>query len=106
MNHNPKTTKMHTPEQAKALWCPMVRIARREVELYGRSEGQQHVVGGCNTDALEGTRVPASCRCIAAECAMWRWHTDARKQYLSETPEEFQKRRLGYYGLAPNHSTT
>lgn len=50
----------------------MVRIARREVvEELGNPKEQ--VVGGCNADALGGTRVPASCRCIAAHCAMWRW---------------------------------
>lgn len=64
-----------TANEAREKWCPMVRIARREVEMYGRSEGQQHIVAGCNTDALGRNRVPASCRCIASECAMWRWAT-------------------------------
>lgn len=65
-----------TPEEARELWCPMVRIARRETERPSGgslSTGTGYVVGGCNTDALGGTRVPASCRCIAASCAMWRW---------------------------------
>lgn len=58
----------HTPEQARELWCPMVRIARNE-----RSGLGLQMVAGCNTDALGGVRVPASCRCIADKCAMWRW---------------------------------
>lgn len=62
---------MHTPEQAKELWCPMVRIARREDTH--PDEGGAVVVAGCNTDALCGMRVPASCRCIGNKCAMWRW---------------------------------
>lgn len=62
---------MHTPEQAKELWCPMVRIARREDTH--PDEGGAIVVAGCNTDALCGMRVPASCRCIGDRCAMWRW---------------------------------
>lgn len=70
-----------TPEDARYLWCPMVRMARHEVvTVEGAPVGnmapvyeQHHVVAGCNTDALGGLRVPASCRCIADKCAMWRW---------------------------------
>lgn len=67
---------MHTREQAAGLWCPMVRIARIEstVDLGDKHAGPvEYVVGGCNTDALGRNRVPASCRCIADQCAMWRW---------------------------------
>lgn len=67
---------MLTREQAASTWCPMVRIARHEetVDLNDKhSAPVTHIVGGCNTDALGGTRVPASCRCIADKCAMWRW---------------------------------
>lgn len=69
---------MHTVKQASELWCPMARTARRERErpedLYpGIGQGDTFIVGGCNTDALGGTRVPASCRCVADACAMWRW---------------------------------
>lgn len=73
---------MHTREQAAGLWCPMVRGSRHEVTSQTTPIGggnwhvhieQHHVVGGCNTDALGGTRVPASCRCVADQCAMWRW---------------------------------
>lgn len=66
---------MLTREEAEATWCPMVRIARLE-EVPGiiSAEGMT-VVGGCNSDALSRNRVrvPASCRCIADKCAMWRW---------------------------------
>lgn len=80
---------MHNCEQAKELWCPMVRVARHEVtdrlDAGGNADGfEHHIVGGCNTDALgAGNGEPrrmhpdhrplASCRCIADKCAMWRW---------------------------------
>ena len=68
---------MHTPEQAKQLWCPMARISRHEAISYetGRTgddnpliamRTNHYVVGGCNND-------PVSCRCIADHCSMWRW---------------------------------
>lgn len=67
-----------TPEEAQALWCPMVRAARRERERPegSMSQGETYIASGCNTDALGGNRVPVFCRCIADRCAMWRWaHT-------------------------------
>lgn len=74
---------MLTAAQAAGTWCPMVRIARHETvaaERHFPGPGgspvvidQAQIVGGCNTDALGVNRVPASCRCIAAGCAMWRW---------------------------------
>lgn len=72
---------LRTEKEASELWCPMVRIARHEVTEQRetvtndmvRVISTDHVVGGCNTDALGRNRVPASCRCIASQCAMWRW---------------------------------
>ena len=66
---------IHTETKARELWCPMVRIARRElIQPHAPDTAYNNtVVAGCNTDALGRTRVPASCRCIASECAMWRW---------------------------------
>lgn len=70
---------MHNIEQARELWCPMVRIARVEpTERLGRPDGEV-IVAGCNTDALGGIRVPTSCRCIADGCAMWRWVPGGKK---------------------------
>jgi len=65
----------HTESQARELWCPMVRIARRElIQPHAPDTAYNNtVVAGCNTDALGRSRVPPSCRCIASECAMWRW---------------------------------
>lgn len=77
-------------EQASQLWCPMVRTARRETTQ--RDGLQLVVVGGCNTDALGGNRVPASCRCIASKCAMWRWAGYELKAAKAHT-------RQGYCGM-------
>lgn len=70
-----------TETQAAEKWCPMVRIARHEtITIEGSPVGdmtpyreEHHIVGGCNTDALGGLRVPASCRCIGSRCMMWEW---------------------------------
>lgn len=83
-----------TEEQARELWCPMVRIARREDT--GARDETLSVVGGCNTDALGRLRVPHSCRCIASECSMWRWY-DGQLHYPQKDPPE---PRRGYCGLA------
>ena|ERR1019366_2671643 len=61
---------MNTAKEATELWCPMVRIVRRETELDGSISA---IIGGCNTDALGHNRIPASCLCVADKCAMWRW---------------------------------
>lgn len=109
----------HTPEQARALWCPMVRIARREVTveaaIINRPGSATHIpkrveiAAGCNTDALGGCRVPASCRCIAEQCAMWRWaHTTASVPTTTEGAsglrarvyEQKTVRTHGYCGIA------
>lgn len=100
----------HTAEQARELWCPMVRIARREVitpaeikhtgvgEFFAETPETLAIVGGCNTDALGGLRVPKSCRCIANQCAMWRWRPNHG--------EHMADKRKGYCGLAPIYNTT
>lgn len=79
---------MHTPQEARTLWCPMVG---------GRPEGTSE-------------------KCMADRCAMWRWeHTtasvpvehksiDGVREYT--TYEQRTVRTHGYCGLAPLHSTT
>lgn len=69
----------------------MVRIARRENTAPDSSlqTGTEVVVAGCNTDALGRCRVPASCRCIADKCAMWRWvpsTTTHKERRVHEVP--------------------
>lgn len=75
---------MMTREQAEKTWCPMVRRARVEQP---QGATREIVVAGRSTDALGGDRVPASCRCIADRCAMWRWAEEpaTRRCVLTDT---------------------
>lgn len=41
---------MHTPDEAKELWCPLSRV----------------------------TTPRDTSRCVADQCAMWRWHDSTR----------------------------
>lgn len=50
---------MLTREQAAAAWCPMVRPMRNMAATYDECADQR--------------RNPEACRCIADQCAMWRW---------------------------------
>lgn len=89
----------------------MVRIARHEVVRCETPRSRQFgemidkIAYGCNTDALGGNRVPASCRCIADQCAMWRWeHTTASVPVIVNRARTFEQRVVrthGYCGLAP-----
>ena len=97
----------HTPKQARTLWCPMVRIARREVAVEAaaieKPTSVEHIhkrveiVGGCNTDALGGFRIPASCRCIADQCAMWRF---IDKPFANDGIDRSHMERRGFCGIA------
>lgn len=97
----------HTPEEAQTLWCPMARIARREIAVEAATihkptsvehiHERAEIVGGCNTDALGGNRIPASCRCIADQCAMWRWRPET---VGNVTTTYAPGQRPGYCGLA------
>lgn len=87
---------LSTEVEAKQLWCPMVRIARRETVDRSASSAPD-VVGGCNSDALGGNRIPASCRCVASQCAMWRW--DNFDLSLNDVLAGVRPAR-GYCGLA------
>lgn len=79
---------MHTVEQAKELWCPMVR--------------------GLAADH------PTTCRCIADQCAMWRWDeykADGQRAIVDDPNLGFGGKRevtkdvyigvRGHCGLAP-----
>jgi hypothetical protein len=80
-----------TIAQASLVWCPMVRTARHEVVTTETPHGggivgikdEHHVVGGCNSAGgmSRGAelRTPASCRCVAERCAMWRWESEGRR---------------------------
>jgi hypothetical protein len=82
----------HTPAAAKALWCPMVRA------LNGDDQP-------CNSGNGPDYRQPSYARCIADDCAMWRWvHTSASVPVKIEngaTIYEIKETKThGYCGLA------
>lgn len=52
----------HTPDQARALWCPMVRVG-----VLPQSGGPSAI--------NDPTTVNYHGNCIAEKCAMWRWET-------------------------------
>lgn len=89
-----------TREQAAATWCPMVRIARHETINPNSTAEENHIVAGCNTDALGKLRVPASCRCIAEQCAMWRWSSPPRHEPFPAFGSDMEYEPNGYCGLA------
>lgn len=86
---------MHTPEQAKGLWCPMARVAQAgNVDIpvaYNRSLTKSHHPMKCvSTDpdqfqlgeeaptatvlVLKGEQsLSSASMCIGDKCAMWRW---------------------------------
>jgi hypothetical protein len=64
---------MHTTEQARTLWCPMVRSVRWEADsFHADPSAPTSPVGGCNSGG-KAARSPQGARCIADQCAMWRW---------------------------------
>lgn len=67
----------HTPEQAKELWCPMVRLAGCLPS--GEVEPGQTVVNRLQIDINSGASIPDSANCIANICAMWVWQPDAHR---------------------------
>lgn len=73
---------MHTPEQAKQLWCPMVRASNGEDMTANAGNSAQYRMG------------PESCRCIADRCAMWR------EVVQLHPPGELPPAPRGYCGLA------
>lgn len=54
---------MHTTEEAKELWCPMVRIGFQQK--------------GVSATVNDPSSIPdAQGKCIANKCMMWRWHDE------------------------------
>jgi hypothetical protein len=68
---------MHSPEQAKELWCPMGRAAGAPVTT--------------NDPVVPHQRID----CIADRCAMWRWRADPKM-----IPFGSQKLGVGFCGIA------
>src|SRR4029079_529187 len=60
-NKSQEYNNSHTEAEARELWCPMVRF----VSDNSPDEGSAN--RWTNNDN------PGRCRCIASECAFWRW---------------------------------
>lgn len=63
---------MHTEEQARELWCPMVRhvVNAETVAAGNRFEEGFHA---------------NECRCVVSQCAMWRWLSASPQKWLDAT---------------------
>jgi hypothetical protein len=61
-----KRSNAYTEAQARHLWCPMVRFTVDSED------------SACNrwSGIPEEISNPPQCRCIASQCAMWRWLTN------------------------------
>lgn len=100
-----------TPEEARSLWCPMVRLA-------AVTEGGSGVMAGQTVmnrlqKKGERTTTPDAAVCIADRCAMWRWERTTRSVRQTTvgasgvdvpTYEQRTVRTHGYCGLAPLHA--
>ena len=60
----------HTEQEARKLWCPMARFLDSDGDVANRWALSQ-------SNDLN----PLPCRCIASECAMWRWNDEDETGY-------------------------
>lgn len=67
---------MHTPEQAKQLWCPMSRVAMATMPEGETEYTLDQAVYNRVAIKAKPTTIPKSCNCMADKCAMWRWGED------------------------------
>lgn len=101
----------HTTEQARELWCPMVRVvqigATETTSTYNRVLAKHHVPvnladpddGGKAMQAAilkSEVQMSQASRCIADKCAMWRWVPGGLKSSAGDR----QPTTRGYCGLA------
>lgn len=64
---------MHTAEQAKELWCPMVRHEGGNGGSFNRGSLNNNPT---NRDSADSKTPIYGCQCIGDQCAMWRWGED------------------------------
>jgi hypothetical protein len=89
-----------TKDDAMSWWCPMSRSvevsehASNRIAPYPDKTDWALCSDAEMADDLHNQAFPASCRCIADVCAMWRWWDkhDAEK-------DPFNNERRGYCGL-------
>lgn len=98
---------MHTPEQAKALWCPMARVANVG-QVYNRVD-TVYLGYKAGPDREYFERQKENCNCIADQCAMWRWATNGNYEHdCAVTGTDLGKTVTpsGYCGLAGKPGST
>jgi hypothetical protein len=68
---------MHTEEEAKKLWCPMVRHEGDSAGSFNRgwhsSNPLNQTPPGDADGAVEAIHGNYTCNCLASGCALWRW---------------------------------
>ena len=83
---------MHTEEQARMLWCPLVRIS--EIVIREKLIVEDKIVPGWHKPTRGS---PCDNSCISSQCSMlWRWDNDEHgvgKQSGTEKPMR------GYCGI-------
>lgn len=102
---------MHTVEQAKELWCPMVRHEGDNGGSFNRGSLNNNPT---NRDSADSKTPIYGCQCIGDQCAMWRWgeyKADGQRAIVDDPSLGFGGKRevtkdvyigiRGHCGLAP-----
>lgn len=86
-----------TKAEARRKWCPEAR------SMYDHctEEGQYSpAYNRINSRSSVDIPSPVSCRCIASDCMMWRWHEASSTVSNPADREERNKSRRGFCGKA------
>lgn len=81
---------MHTPDEARKLWCPWARVTARTGDAsYNRISAPEIAL----TDM-----VPAS-RCLADGCSQWRWEYNLSLDDIERGDTRIPGKGRGFCGL-------
>lgn len=70
----PHEKNLHTEVEARELWCPMARLLKIDGDNnYGLVAAAVNRWWSHKNKTTDNN--PKPCRCIASECALWRWTT-------------------------------
>lgn len=64
---------MHTVEQAKSLWCPLVRHGGSETSSFNRGWSNSNPTNKDIDDSIGVDKQQFGCHCVGDRCSMWRW---------------------------------
>lgn len=68
---------MHTEQQARELWCPMVRAANGK-QATNCAVNMQPLMKDYPREPVDDHTTNGSC--VASVCAMWRWASTAKRR--------------------------